>query len=112
MMPTVAMTCHRLVTVNVPISTRNSLTNGAVPGSASEARPAKKNTPASTGALPRAAEVADLPRAAAGDQHADDQEQQAGGEAVVDHVEHRAGAGLGGEGEDAEPMKPKCAIEV
>ena len=49
MMPSVAMTATGLFTVNVPISTRNSETNGAVPGSASEARPAKKNTPASTG---------------------------------------------------------------
>jgi hypothetical protein len=49
MMPTVAMTAYTLCTVNVPISTRNSLTKGAVPGSASEARPAKKRTPASTG---------------------------------------------------------------
>lgn len=49
MMPEVAMTATVLFTVNVPINTRNSLMNGEVPGSASDARPAMKNTPASTG---------------------------------------------------------------
>ena len=44
-----AITATGLFTVNVPISTRNSLMNGAVPGSASDARPAKNSTPASTG---------------------------------------------------------------
>ena len=102
-MPAVAMTATVLFTVNVPISTRNSLTNGEVPGSASEARPAKKNTPASTGtSLPAPPKSLDQRAAAPAHQHADDQEQQAGGEAVVDHVEHGAGAGLGGEGEDAD----------
>ena len=98
-----AITATGLFTVNVPISTRNSETNGAVPGSASEARPAKKQHPGQhRHQLAGAAEVADQRRAAPGDQHADHQEQQAGGQAVVDHVEHRAGAGLGGEGEDAD----------
>ena len=94
---------HRLGAGNEPISTRNSLTNCRCPGSASEARPAMRKTPASTGRLRRhAAVVADQPRAAAGDEQADDEEQQAGREAVVDHVEHRAGGRLGGEREDAQ----------
>ena len=49
MMPAVATTATALCTVNVPSSTRNSDTNGDVPGSASDARPATRNTPASSG---------------------------------------------------------------
>jgi hypothetical protein len=46
------------------------------------------------GDLPHPAVVGDVPRPAAGDQHADHQEQQAGGDAVVEHVQHRAGQRL------------------
>ena len=52
--------------------------------------------------LAGAAEVGDQRRAAAGHEHAHDEEQQAGRQAVVDHVEHRAGARLRGEREDAD----------
>src|SRR5215475_6284503 len=52
--------------------------------------------------LARATEVADVRRAATGHEHADDQEQQAGGETVVDHVQHRTGTRLRGEREDAD----------
>ena len=44
----------------------------------------------------------DVAGAAAGDQEADAQEERTGREPVVDHVEHRAGAGLRGEREDAD----------
>ena len=81
--PGVARRCRR--------STRNSETNGDRPGSASDDRPATRNSPASTGAtFCHAAEVGDQLRAAPGDQEAGDQEQRRRREPVVDHVERRA----------------------
>jgi hypothetical protein len=65
MMPTVATTASVLLTVNVPSRTRNSETNGLVPGSDSEARPAMRNTPARTGTslpAPPKSETSALPR--------------------------------------------------
>ena len=49
-MPTVASTVNTGRVGNEPISTRNSLTKLLVPGRASEASPATRNTPASFGA--------------------------------------------------------------
>ena len=46
----VAATAAALYLVNVPTRTRNSLTNVDRPGSDSAARPAIRNSPASTGA--------------------------------------------------------------
>ena len=49
-MPTVAMTVNTGSRGNEPISTRNSVTNEFVPGSASDESPASRKHPASTGA--------------------------------------------------------------
>ena len=51
MMPTVPRIVKTGAVLNEPISTMNSLTKLLVRGSASEARPAMRNAPASTGAL-------------------------------------------------------------
>ena len=51
MMPTVAMIVNTGCDSNEPISTRNSLTKLFVPGMASDARPARRKTPASSGAF-------------------------------------------------------------
>ena len=50
MMPRVARIAYTGSSGNEPMSTRNSLTKLLVPGSASEASPARRNTPASFGA--------------------------------------------------------------
>ena len=50
MMPAVARMAAASYRVNVPTSTRNSLTKVDSPGSASPARPATRNSPASSGA--------------------------------------------------------------
>ena len=52
--------------------------------------------------LLQAAELGDLAGVAALVDHADEEEQGAGGQAVVDHLEHAALEALGGEGERAE----------
>ena len=51
MMPTVARMVNTGRVGNEPISTRNSLAKLLVPGMASEARPAIRNAPDSSGAL-------------------------------------------------------------
>ena len=48
-MPVVASTASPLCRVNVPTSTRNSLTNVLMPGSASADRPVSRNSPARIG---------------------------------------------------------------
>ena len=102
-MPSVAMTATGRFTVKVPTNTRNSLTNALVPGSASAERPASKKAPAMQWRLAgHAAVVGDEPALAPRDEEADDEEQRAGRQPVIDHVEHSAGAGLAGEGEDSQ----------
>ena len=49
MMPVVATIARPLCRVNVPTSTRNSLTKVVRPGSASADRPAIRNSPANFG---------------------------------------------------------------
>src|SRR3954468_8018533 len=110
MMPTVATMVNAGRTGKAPTSVRNSLTKLLVPGSESVARPAIRKRPASSGArratppsAPRrrapaqqgrqagpAAVRADLAGPAPGDEHPDDDEQQGDGDAVHDHVQHRA----------------------
>ncbi len=51
MIPTVARIVYTGSRGNEPTSTRNSLTNELVPGSASDDSPATRNVPASNGAI-------------------------------------------------------------
>src|SRR6516164_5801234 len=93
MTPTVAATAAARYRVNVPTRTRNSLTNVDSPGRDSMASPETRNSPASTGATLRPA-----PR----DHEPGDDEQGAGGKAVVDHVQRGARLPLAGQHEDAQ----------
>ena len=87
-----------------------SETNCESPGRPSTASPETRKTPASTGAVfstPVIAEIEAVPLRL--DQVAGRQEQRGGRDAVVDHVEDRAGRALAGEHEDAQHDEAEVA---
>ena len=94
--------------------TRISDTNGDRPGRPQAASPATRNSAGQhRGDLLDAAAVADQRRAAAPHDEAGDEEQRGRGDAVVDHVEDRAGAALGlVKAKMPSMMKPKWLSEV
>ena len=113
MMPTVANEAATLYRVNVPTSTRNSLTKVDSPGSD---EPGQAGDQEQAGQQRRdllhAAVVGDPLRPAPGDHEPGDQEQRAGGEPVVDHVERGAGLALLVIAKMPSTMNPKCETEV
>ena len=89
--------------MNVPIRIRNSPTNPLSPGRPIELIITTRKTAARTGTdFCRPLQLGDLPGVAALVDHPDQEEEGAGGQPVVDHLEHPAGDALGREGEDAE----------
>ena len=92
---------------NVPSRTRNSLTKLFSPGRPSDASAMNRNTPASTGT--RARQTAHPPEVVRPDpvrEHPGQQEQRAGRQPVVHHVQHAARRGLQREREDPEHDEP------
>ena len=86
-----ATTAHHRWVTNVPMRTRNSPTKPLSPGRPIDESITTMKTPAKTGAdLLDAAELGDLAGVAALVDHADEEEEGAGGQAVVDHLEHAA----------------------
>ena len=99
----VATTAHQRWVMNVPTRTRNSPTNPLSPGRPTALITTARKTAARIGAdFWRPPSSADLGGAPPLPDHADEEEQGAGGQAVVDHLEHAAGDPLGAEGEEAE----------
>ena len=98
-----ATTAHQRWARNVPSSTRNSPTKPLRPG-----RPIDDSITSVNSAgedrrhLLQALELGDLVGVAALVDEADQEEQGAGDDAVVDHLQHAALEALGGEGEQAE----------
>ena len=101
--PAAATTAHQRRVRNEPSRMRNSPTKPLSPGRPIDDSITTVNTAARIGAaFCRPVQLGDLAGVAALVDHADEEEQGAGRDAVVDHLEHAALEALGGEGEGAE----------
>src|SRR6266571_4960918 len=109
MIPLVAMTARGRLTWNAPTRMRNSPTKPLSPGRPMEERDDEKEHGHGGHNLPEATEVGDEPGVPPLVKHAHDQEEGAGGEAVVDHLNDAAHHALLVESEQPEHDEAQVA---